>query len=58
MEITQGSLLGGRVRHAQPRAGHRTSLEPVLLAAADQPPLYDAEGHTRAVGGGRMLGSA
>ena len=29
-----------------------------LLAAADQPPLYDAEGHTRAVGGGRMLGSA
>ena len=30
----------------------------LLLSAADQPPLYDAEGNTRAIGGGRMLGSA
>jgi tRNA1(Val) A37 N6-methylase TrmN6 len=28
------TLLGGRVRHAQPPAGHRTGLEPVLLAAS------------------------
>ncbi len=34
METTDGALLGGRVRHAQPLAGHRTGLEPVLLAAA------------------------
>ncbi len=34
METTDGALLGGRVRHAQPRTGHRTGLEPVLLAAA------------------------
>ncbi len=31
---TEGTLLGGRVHHAQPRHGHRTSLEPVLLAAS------------------------
>lgn len=30
----EGWLLGGRVRHAQPADGHRTGLEPVLLAAA------------------------
>jgi tRNA1(Val) A37 N6-methylase TrmN6 len=34
MEVTSGTLLGGRVWHDQPRAGHRTGLEPVLLAAA------------------------
>lgn len=34
MQTTEGTLLGGRVRHAQPVAGHRTGLEPVLLAAA------------------------
>lgn len=34
METTDGTLLGGRVRHAQPVAGHRTGLEPVLLAAS------------------------
>ncbi len=34
METTEGTLLGGRVCHAQPRTGHRTGLEPVLLAAA------------------------
>ncbi len=27
-------MLGGRVIHAQPAAGHRTGIEPVLLAAA------------------------
>ena len=31
---TEGTLLGGRLRHAQPRLGHRTGLEPVLLAAS------------------------
>jgi tRNA1(Val) A37 N6-methylase TrmN6 len=31
---TQGSLLGGRVRYAQPRDGFRSGIEPVLLAAA------------------------
>ena len=29
-----GWLLGGRVRHDQPTQGHRTALEPVLLAAS------------------------
>lgn len=33
-DTTDGTLLGGRLRHAQPRQGHRTGLEPVLLAAA------------------------
>lgn len=40
------------------RMAHNQAALSVLLAAADQAPLYDAEGHTRAVGGGRMLGSA
>ena len=31
---TNGFLLGGRVRYAQPRAGFRSGSEPVLLAAA------------------------
>ncbi len=31
---SEGALLDGRIRHAQPLAGHRTGLEPVLLAAA------------------------
>jgi tRNA1(Val) A37 N6-methylase TrmN6 len=34
IEATAGTLLGGRVRHHQPRNGHRTGIEPVLLAAA------------------------
>ncbi|RZM35083.1 MAG: methyltransferase domain-containing protein [Sphingomonas sp.] len=34
MEATQGTLLGGRVRYAQPRDGYRTGIEPVLLAAS------------------------
>jgi len=34
MERTEGTLLGGRVRYAQPREGFRTGIEPVLLAAS------------------------
>lgn len=34
MQLTEGCLLGGRVRYAQPAAGYRTGLEPVLLAAS------------------------
>lgn len=33
-DLTEGHLLAGRVRYAQPRHGFRSSLEPVLLAAA------------------------
>ncbi|MEJ0019474.1 MAG: methyltransferase [Acetobacteraceae bacterium] len=33
-DVTQGHLLGGRVRFAQPRSGFRSGIEPVLLAAA------------------------
>lgn len=33
MELTQGTLLGGRVRYAQPAHGFRSGIEPVLLAA-------------------------
>jgi tRNA1(Val) A37 N6-methylase TrmN6 len=32
--ILPGTLLGGRVRHNQPARGHRTGIEPVLLAAS------------------------
>ncbi len=34
MRTTHGTLLGGRVPYEQPLEGHRTGLEPVLLAAA------------------------
>ncbi len=34
METTSGTLLGGRVLYRQPAQGHRTGIEPVLLAAA------------------------
>jgi tRNA1(Val) A37 N6-methylase TrmN6 len=34
VETTEGTLLGGRVRHAQPVFGFRSGIEPVLLAAA------------------------
>ena len=34
MGLTHGALLGGRLRYAQPESGHRTGIEPVLLAAA------------------------
>ncbi|HRP65268.1 MAG TPA: flagellar protein FlgN [Thauera sp.] len=40
------------------RMAHNQAALSVLLTAADQPPLYDAEGHSRPIGGGRMLGSA
>jgi tRNA1Val (adenine37-N6)-methyltransferase len=34
MKVAAGTLLDGRVRHDQPESGHRTGLEPVLLAAS------------------------
>lgn len=34
MQETEGRLLGGRVRYAQPAHGFRSGIEPVLLAAA------------------------
>ena len=34
MELTEGTLLGGRVQYRQPRIGYRTGIEPVLLAAS------------------------
>ncbi len=32
--LTEGTLLGGAIRYAQPAAGYRTGIEPVFLAAA------------------------
>jgi tRNA1(Val) A37 N6-methylase TrmN6 len=43
-ETSSGTLLGGLVRYAQAAGGHRSGLEPVLLAAA-----------TRALPGARVL---
>jgi tRNA1(Val) A37 N6-methylase TrmN6 len=40
--ITAGHLLGGRVRYRQPAAGHRTGIEPVLLAASLAPRAGEA----------------
>ncbi len=40
------------------RMAHNQAALAVLMSATDQPQLYDAEGHTRARGGGRILGSA
>ncbi|MDQ2801317.1 MAG: methyltransferase [Pseudomonadota bacterium] len=34
METTEGHLLGGRLRYAQPRRGFRSGIEPILLAAS------------------------
>ncbi|MCF3945684.1 tRNA1(Val) (adenine(37)-N6)-methyltransferase [Acidiphilium iwatense] len=34
MIVTEGTLLGGRLRYRQSASGHRTGIEPVLLAAA------------------------
>ena len=34
MSLTEGTLLGGRVRYRQPATGYRTGIEPVLLAAS------------------------
>ncbi|MDR1855174.1 MAG: flagellar protein FlgN [Azoarcus sp.] len=48
---TNGQLIGERMNHAQAALS-------VLLAAANHPQLYDAGGHARPSGGGRILGSA
>jgi tRNA1Val (adenine37-N6)-methyltransferase len=32
--LTEGTLLGGAIRYAQPAAGYRTGIEPVFLAAS------------------------
>ncbi len=32
--LTEGTLLGGAIRYAQPKTGYRTGIEPVFLAAA------------------------
>jgi tRNA1(Val) A37 N6-methylase TrmN6 len=37
-EVTEDSLLGGRVRLAQPARGYRAAIDPVLLAAGVQAP--------------------
>ncbi len=34
MELTDGTLLGGRVHYRQPATGYRTGIEPILLAAS------------------------
>jgi tRNA1(Val) A37 N6-methylase TrmN6 len=34
VDLTDGTLLGGKLRYQQPRDGYRTGLEPVLLAAS------------------------
>jgi tRNA1(Val) A37 N6-methylase TrmN6 len=48
-----GSLLGGRVRHAQFATGHRTGIEPVLLAAS-----VPARPGERVLEGGTASGAA
>lgn len=40
------------------RMQHNQGALAILLAAADRPQLYDADGHARTTGGGRILGSA
>jgi tRNA1Val (adenine37-N6)-methyltransferase len=52
-ELTRGTLLGGRVRHDQPVGGHRTGIEPVLLAAAVR-----AHAGERVLEGGTGVGTA
>jgi tRNA1Val (adenine37-N6)-methyltransferase len=52
-DTTEGTLLGGRVHHAQSRAGHRSALEPVLLAAS-----IPARPGQRAIEGGTGAASA
>ncbi|MCL2160596.1 MAG: flagellar protein FlgN [Betaproteobacteria bacterium] len=46
-----GQLISKHLQHNQAALS-------VLLTAADHPQLYDAGGHSRPSGGGRMLGSA
>jgi tRNA1(Val) A37 N6-methylase TrmN6 len=53
MHLTSGTLLGGRVRHDQPSEGHRTGIEPVLLAAA-----VPARAGERVLEGGSGVGTA
>jgi len=53
MDRTDGHLLNGRVRYVQPRAGFRSGIEPVLLAAAI--PARPAE---RVLEGGAGAGAA
>ena len=53
IKLVPGTLLHGRVRHDQPESGHRTSLEPVLLAASIQ-----ARPGQRVLEGGSGAGAA
>ena len=50
--LTEGHLLGGRVRYAQPRHGFRSGIEPVLLAAS-----LPAEPGQRVLEGGSGAGA-
>lgn len=50
---TPGTLMGGRAVHAQPAAGHRTGIEPVLLAAS-----IPARPGARVLEGGSGAGAA
>ena len=52
-DYTDDSLLGGTVRHAQPRHGFRSGIEPVLLAASIQ-----ARPGERVLEGGSGAGAA
>ncbi len=53
MEVTEGTLLDGRIRYRQPASGHRTGIEPVLLAAA-----VPARSGDRVLEGGTGAGAA
>jgi len=53
MRLTEGHLLGGRVRYAQPAEGFRTGIEPVLLAAS-----VPARANERVLEGGSGAGAA
>ena len=50
--VSEGTLLGGRVRYAQRESGHRTGIEPVLLAA-----FVPAAAGERVVEGGTGAGA-
>ena len=51
--VTRGTLLGGRVRYAQPETGFRSGIEPVLLAAC-----VPARAGERVLEGGTGAGAA
>jgi tRNA1Val (adenine37-N6)-methyltransferase len=53
VETSDGTLLGGRVRYAQPRTGYRSGIEPVLLAAT-----IPARAGERVMEGGAGAGAA